>query len=425
MFIKRILSLHGLLLTTIVVMAFKAVDRQILNILLEDIKQELLLTDSQLGLLAGFAFVLVYVVMGVPAAYIADRTNRVRLLSIALTFWSIMTVFCGTAQNYFQILMARMGVGMGESASVPTMHSMIADRYPPKYRATALSINSSGFFIGVFLGFAGGGWVADQFGWRMAFIAVGLPGILAAVLIWIFLKDPPQLKVEGQAEDVEIGFVESLTYLWKIRAFRWYVPGISLKTIAYAGLLTWMPVFLIREYGMSKTEIGAIMGLVTGIGGLGATIVTGIIADRLGERDRRWNLGLVALFFLVSAPLVAGAFLIHAPFWNIVLYASAILLLSGVTSPVISATQQIAPPRLKAMVSAMTFLVFNVIGYGLGPLLIGMASDWLTPEYGEATALRIVLFGLSSLLIISALIVLVGIRHFPAESNKAGELKVA
>jgi len=414
MFVRRMLSLHGLLMATIVVMGFNAVDRQILIIVLEDIKHDMVLTDSQLGFLSGFAFIIVYVLVGVLAAYAAERTHRIKLLSVALAIWSVMTVFCGLAQSFTQMLLARLGVGVGGSMSVPTMHSMIADRYPPSQRATALSINSAGYFIGIFLGFAGGGWIADQYGWRIAFIAVGLPGIVVSLLVRAFVRAPR--KTVSNEDHADYGFGQSLTYLWKIRAFRWYVPGISLKTIAYAGLHTWMPIFLIREYGMSKTEIGAVLGLIAGIGGLGATLATGIIADRLGVRDRRWNLGLVAMLFLISAPLVAGAFLAETAFWNIALYASAILLLSGNTEPVISLTQQIAPPKLKAMVTAMTFLVWNVVGYGFGPLLIGIASDLLAPAYGEATALRLVLLGLSSLLVLAALAVLVGLRHLPNES---------
>jgi len=413
--LRALLRRHGLLIALTGVFMINALDRQILIILLEDIKQEFTLSDSQLGLVSGFAFVAIYVTMGIPAAYLADRKNRSKLISLALAVWSLMTVLCGAAQNYTQLILARFGVGIGESACTPAAHSMIADTYSQRHRTTALAFYGSGYFAGGFLGFALGGWIADHFGWRAAFFAVGAPGLLFAALAWRYLKEPVRRPV-GSADT--LGVFASLSALWKIRAFRWYVSGSSLAVFGYAGLMTWLPTFMIREYASSKSEIGAILGLIVGLGGIGAAMVLGILTDKLASKDRRWNLWIPILIFSISAPATAAAFFFQDMTITLLLCAIPIAVSSAFTPPMISISQQIVASNLHAMVTAVIFLCNNLIGFGLGPLAVGMLSDHLTPELGDADALRQALGYLSFLFCAAACLVLVSIRYLPQPADE-------
>ena len=413
--LKSFLKRHSLLIALTGVFVLNALDRQILIILLEDIKQEFTLSDSQLGLLSGFAFVAIYITMSIPAAYLADRKNRSKLITLALAMWSIMTVLCGTAQNYLQLMLARFGVGIGESPCTPAAHSMIADTYPQRHRTTALAFYGSGYFAGAFLGFALGGWIADQYGWRAAFFAVGAPGILFAVLAWFFLKEPAR---RTPTSSDTLSFIESITALWKIRAFRWYVMGGSLALFGYAGLMTWLPTFMIREYGSSKAEIGAILGLIVGLGGISAAMGFGILTDKLASKDRRWNLWIPILIFSASAPATAAAFLIQDMTLTLLLCAIPIAISSAFSAPMISISQQIVSSNLHGMVTAMIFLCNNLIGFGLGPLAVGMVSDYLTPELGEAAALRQSLEYLSLFFIVAACMVIVSVRYLPQNADE-------
>ena len=417
-FIPRLRSLlrrHGLLIALTGVFMINALDRQILIILLQDIKQEFTLSDSQLGLVSGFAFVAIYITMGIPAAYLADRKNRSKLISIALALWSLMTVLCGAAQNYTQLILARFGVGIGESACTPAAHSMIADIYSQRHRTTALAFYGSGYFAGAFLGFALGGWIADHFGWRAAFFAVGAPGLFFAILTWRYLKEPVR-RAAGPADT--LGLLASVGALWKIRAFRWYVSGSSLAVFGYAGLMTWLPTFMIREYASSKSEIGAILGLIVGAGGIGAAMVLGMLTDKLASKDRRWNLWIPILIFSISAPATAAAFFFQDMTISLVLCAIPIAVSSAFTPPMISISQQIVASNLHAMVTALIFLCNNLIGFGLGPLAVGMLSDHLTPELGDADALRQALGYLSFLFCAAACLVLVSIRYLPQPEDE-------
>lgn len=403
---------HGMLIILTGIYAINFLDRQVLVILLQDIKLEFTLTDSQLGLLSGFAFVAIYVTMGVPAAYIADRRNRARLISIALGFWSAMTALCGMAQSFLQLALARGGVGIGESACTPAAHSMIADRYPPERRATALAVYGTGLFIGSFLGLALGGLIADAMGWRMAFILVGAPGIAVALVTWFFLDEPSR---QAQGGDREMSFLASTRALWLIPAFRWYVMGGALAAFAAGAILTWLPVLLIRQYGVSKSEIGPLLGLITGLGGACGAIGFGVLADKLGKRDRRWNLWLCTALFALAAPATAFAFVVDELLVTLLVGAVPIVLAAGFTAPLLSVTQQSVPSNLHAMVTAMVFLVNNLVGFGLGPLAVGALSDQLAPGLDDAAALSEALFWVFPAFALAAVLMAAGAKRLPRE----------
>ena len=406
------LGRHGLLVALTGIFAINAIDRQVLGILQEDIKQELLLTDSQLGLLSGFAFVAVYILMGIPMAYLADRKSRTKLLATAMTFWSLMTVLCGLAQSYIQLVFARFGVGAGESACSPTAHSMLADRYDTSIRATALSVYGTGFFIGTSIGLALGGWLADHVGWRYTFFIVGAPGILAAGLVWFFMREPERAIVSDSGLKQ---FSTQIFALWFLKSFRCYLAGISLAMFSLGGLMTWLPSLILREFSITKTELGLKIGIINGLGGVIGAVGMGILADRLSRKDRRWNLRLSAVLLAVSFPAAAIAFSSSSLEMTLFFYAIPVVLVSGITAPILSLSQQIVPSNYYAMITATILFATNLFAFGFSPLIIGFASDFLSPTMGEAEALRKAMLCLSFVFVIAAAFILYAIRHVPKD----------
>ena len=268
------------LLMLTLVYAFNFIDRQILVILQEPIKMEMGLSDAQLGLLSGFTFAVIYVTAGIPIAYWADRGNRRNIVALSLTVWSSMTAISGFVQNYAQLLLARLGVGLGEAGGSPPSHSIISDYYPPEQRATALSFYSTGIYAGILLGFAFGGIIADSFGWRMAFLVVGLPGVLLAVVLRLTVKEPQRGRYDGNAISHKPGLKETL-HILRMRPSFWYLSlGCALSAYVTYGNGNFFPSYLIRSHGMSLSQVGLVLALLSGITGAIGTFLGGYIADR-------------------------------------------------------------------------------------------------------------------------------------------------
>ncbi len=380
-----IIRKHAVLLVLTFIIIVHAIDRLAIVILLEDIKNDLDLSDAQLGFLSGFAFVALYVAASIPMAYVSDRSNRSRLIGGALMVFGGMTVLCGLAQNFFQLAAARCGVGVGASPCVPAAHSIIADIYPPRQRTTALSITESGFFIGSFIGLWLCGWIATHYGWRVAFIVVGLTPVLLGLISFFALRDPPR---GAKAHEASRGFIASLSVILGAPAVRYYIIGSSLAVLGLAGMITWLPTLMIRVYDMTRAEAGGYIGAINGVGGLFFTIIVGVVADRLSRRDARWNLWIPAVLFAISAPFAAMAFLSHTPIAVLVCFAFAASFVTACSAPIISYSQQIMPSNVHAMVTAVIFLALNLVGFGVGPLAVGALSDVLTPLIGEDEALQ-------------------------------------
>lgn len=371
--------------------AINFIDRQILAILQEPIKAELGLSDSQLGLLTGFAFAVFYVVCGIPIARWADRGVRRSIIALAITVWSAMTGLCGLAQNYVQLLLARVGVGVGEAGGSPPAHSMISDIFPPTERATALSTYSVGINIGIMAGFLMGGWLNEFFGWRVAFFAVCVPGLILALVLRFTLAEPERGHSEGVAasepEGTAPSFAEVLHKLWSLRTFRHLAFASALVSVANYASITWMPSYLIRTHGMSTGEIGTWLALLAGVFGGVGTFLGGYLSDRFGSRDLRWYAWIPTITFVVCVPLAVATFLADSGSVALMYYALPVALGSLFIGPAVAITHGMVPNRMRAMASAIYFLVLNLIGMGLGPLVVGVLSDALAPTYG-ADSLR-------------------------------------
>lgn len=370
------------ILTTVYV--FNFIDRQILVILQETIKQELGLSDTQLGLMTGFTFAIFYVSFGIPIARLADTGNRRNIIAISLTIWSAFTALSGSAQNFIQLLLARIGVGIGEAGGSPPSHSIISDLYAPKKRATALAIYSTGISIGILLGFLIGGWVNQYLGWRMTFLIVGIPGILLALILRFTLKEPPRGLSEKRTDVVNqqhsMGDVFKL--LREKKSFRFIAIGAGLAAYVSYTVTSWLPPFMARIHGMSSAEIGTWLSLIFGIGSGVGYFMGGYLTDRLSQRDKRWYLWLPAIALLLAIPLALTAFFASGSNTTLVAIIAPAFLNSLYLAPCIALTHGIVNVRMRALASAILFFILNIIGLGFGPFVGGVISDALQPTLG-------------------------------------------
>lgn len=404
-----------------IVYAFNFIDRQILVILQEPIKADMGLSDAQLGLLSGFSFALIYVTAGIPIAWWADRSNRRNIVSLALAVWSGMTALSGFAQNYTQLLLARIGVGLGEAGGSPPAHSMISDYFPPEQRGRALSFYSTGIYIGILLGFMFGGVIADTFGWRTAFLVVGIPGVLFALVLRFTVREPPRGRWDGGADSQRQPSLRETLRVLRNRPSFWYICfACALTSFVSYGVGNFFPSFLIRSHGLGIGEVGVILALVSGVTGALGTWFGGYLGDRLGARDPRWYLWV---------PLVGGATAFF-PYFYVLLGSNTALVLSVLVvtnllttlylGPCIAISHALVPPAMRALTSAILFFVLNIIGLGLGPFLTGLASDLLSPRFGtESLRYAMVISAMTGLVALGLL--WLAARQLPADLERRRE----
>lgn len=386
---------------------FNFIDRQIVNILAEPIAKDLDLSDTQIGLMTGLAFALFYTVLGIPIARFADRqtTSRPRLIATALALWSAMTALCGLAQNFWQLLLARVGVGVGEAGCTPPAHSLISDMVPPEKRASALAFYSLGIPVGSLLGMVIGGLLADYLGWREAFVVVGLPGIALALVVWFVLKDPRRsdaaavLRAKSQSAALPVG--KAVAEVMRSRAFVLLVCAGSAASFLSYGKTTWTTIFFQRTHDLTPGQTGLWFGIIGGVGGILGTWLGGYLADRFGATNRRHVLSAPAIGMALAVPIAIAAY--QAPSWPLAL---VLIFLPQVFNslyygPCYSAAQGLVPMRARAIAAASLLFFQNLIGLGLGPLFFGMLSDVLEPRLG-AESVRYVLYGAAVLGLVPA-----------------------
>jgi predicted MFS family arabinose efflux permease len=387
-------------------------DRQIVNILAEPIKQELKLSDTQLGLMTGLAFAVVYTVLGIPIARYADKfgSNRVTVISIALAVWSGFTALCGAAGNFWQLLLARIGVGVGEAGCTPPAHSLIVDHVPPEKRASALALYSMGVPLGSLGGMALGGVIAEHFGWRAAFFAVGLPGVLLALITWRTLKEPRRLGLipKPAADAPVISFVQALTMLSKKKAYWFAVVAAAMISFLGYGQAAFLGSYFARVHQMPIGQIGISLGLMIGIAGVIGTWIGGQIADRAAKKDTRAYMSVPAFAMLAGAPFFVAAMFAESALMCLLLLAVPTLLNSLWYGPVYAAVQGLAGPKLRATAVAIMLFVVNMIGLGLGPLILGVISDSMAATMGPAEGLRWAILLTSAVGIIAVILFFLG-----------------
>jgi len=373
------------LILLLLVFTSSHVDRQILAILLEPIKHELVLSDTQLGFLSGIAFAIFYATLGIPIAMWADRGNRRNIIALALATWSGMTVVCGMAANFWQLALARIGVGVGEAGSSPPSHSIIADLYPPAERATAMGIFSLGINFGLLIGFLVGGWINQWYGWRAAFWVVGAPGLVLALLVRYSLREPPRGYAEGlQATVHEAPSLRSVvSCMWSTPALRHVAAGATLASFVGYGVVLWLPAFLARSHGLQSGVIGTVLALGFGIlGGIG-TYLGGRLADHLGKRDIRWNVWVVGIALLIAFPFTCLFYLAKETSLALMIGIVPALLGGMYLAPSFALNQSLVSVRMRSVASAVLLFIVNIIGLGLGPQTVGILSDLFNVQTGN------------------------------------------
>lgn len=392
-------------------------DRNVIGVLLEPIKAEFGVSDTMLGLLTGLAFALFYVTMGLPIAWLADRGNRQRIISWSLTVWSIMTLLCGMAQNFWQLALARVGVGAGEAGAVPPAQSLIADYYPPQERAGALGVYMMSSMAGYILGMVVGGWTAQHYGWRAAFVVIGLPGLLLALATRFILREPRLQAGFAVAPEKTEPAQQSLKRLFMKPAYRNIVYALILYFLMAYGALVFTASFMIRVHGLTVAEAGGLYGAMAAISAVFGSLGGGRLADRLARRDIAWIARLPGLGLIAAVPLYLAAF------WtgSIVAMAAILLLsgilLSGIVPPIFAALHAVCGSARRAMAVAVAFFFANLVGLGCGPLVAGALSDHLATLYGPAEGLRYALMLTTLTFLPAGLFMLRASRHLAADAE--------
>ncbi len=368
----------------LVVYVFNFIDRQILSILLEPIRQDLKLSDTQLGFLSGVAFAIFYATLGIPIARLADRSSRVNVISWSLAAWSVMTAVCGLAMNFWQLMLGRIGVAVGEAGASPASHSLISDYFVPETRASAMGIYAMGVPIGTLIGLLAGGWLVHFFDWRTAFIMVGLPGVLMAIIVRMTVKEPPRGNSEAIMKEQEpVPLKEAIAFLWARPSFRHVVLAVAFHAFVSYGYNGWLPAFFARSYGMGSAEIGSWLAPLIGVfAGLG-TFSGGYISDYFARRDRRWYVWVPGITLAISVPFFLLAFMSDDKYTTLALLIVPLYFNYIYLGPTFAMIQGLATVRMRAIASAILLFVISLIGLGLGPFGVGVLSDYLKPEFGE------------------------------------------
>jgi len=388
-----------LLTVLLVILAFNFVDRLTLGLVLQEVKVDLSLSDSQLGFLSGIAYALFYSVMGIPLARWADSGNRVTIIALAAAVWSVAVVMCGIAASFTQLLLIRIVIGVGEAGCMPPGHSLIADYFTRAERPRAAAIYSLGAPLSMVIGYFLAGWLNELYGWRLTFILLGLPGLGLAVLAACTLKEPRRAKLPRNAapelgaaslgaapfivaRPAAVSFREVCVTLWKNRTFRHLLAGFSALSFFADGILQWQPAFFVRSYGLKTGPLGTWFALIYGVGGLLGTYGGGVWAAR-HPHNERLHLKVAALLYAGLGLISPFVYLAPNPYEIFALLTVGAVGYYWTFGPCVAAIQTLVSERMRATAFALLYLFVNLVGSGLGPLAIGTLSDLFQPWAGK------------------------------------------
>jgi MFS family permease len=398
------------------VYALNFLDRTIFNVLIEPIKKEFLLNDTTMGLLAGFGFVLFYSVLGIPIAHAADRFNRRNIVAAAFAFWSAMTFLCGAATSVATLALARIGVGIGESAGTPASQSLVSDLFGKDERPRALGIYAVGTYLGVFLGYFLGGFVNQHYGWRMAFFAAGLPGMALAAVLWLTISEPKRGAMAETFAPEPIG--PTLRFLASQKSFVIVLIGFCLTTYTNYATSVWIPPFLARVHHLTSAEIGTYAGTFKGLAGMAGTLLGGLVVAQISRGDDRWKLWAPAIMSALAGPVFAVCMLASSFTVMIAALAATSFLVGFHLGPIFAIAQTVAKPSMRALAAAIALLTATGFGQGIGPLTVGIINDALKGEYGT-DAIRYSLLSASITTMLGALLFVWAARTIRADIARA------
>jgi MFS family permease len=364
-------------------------DRYVMSTVLEPIRLELKLTDGGVAFLTGVSLAFFYVIMGIPLSWIADRYNRRNLLAASITIWSAMTALCGMSQGYMQLLLARIGVGIGEAGGTPSCNSIVADYFPAGRRAMAMTIFALGAPIGAWLGADMAGYVAAEYGWRMAFYVLGVPGVLLAIVIMLTIKEPKRGQLDAVDDSDAPTLAQTLNFIWSQKAMVHTIMGAGLSALWGWGLMWFTPTFIQRAHGLDVGEAGAVIGSIHLVMGIGASLLTAWVVGRPSYTDPRKVLRLLGVVTaLATVPSIYAYYTHSLPTATLMwwIFIPAIYFYIG---PSMSLLQNLAPPKMRAMVIAVSLLVANVFNLIVAPQGVGLLSDYFAgPAGADAESLR-------------------------------------
>jgi predicted MFS family arabinose efflux permease len=389
------------------------IDRHIINILVEPIQQDLGLSDTQIGFVTGLAFAMFYTVMGIPLAVLADRWHRTRLVCLCSSLWSLMSMASGASRGFFTLSASRMGVGLGEAGLTPTANSLIGDLFPPANRGKALGIYISAVPMGTMLAGLIGGWLASTWGWRPAFYAVGVAGLVLTAIFWLSFREPERGRYDATSsapEKMTYSILEVIAHLLAKRSCRYFFPAFAIIGFVGAAINNWTPAFFMRSHGMDLMQMAASIGLIFGIGGAAGMIAGGWMADGFARRNPSAYLHVPALAIALGLPLYFAAFLVHDTRIAMFLLVVPVTVAAVVLPPVLALLQRLTKNNMRAVSIAIFLIVVHLAGMGFGPLLAGALSDLLQPAAGEE-ALRYALLCIIPLNLVAAILFWRGARH--------------
>ncbi|MBM3103909.1 MAG: MFS transporter [Pseudomonas sp.] len=416
---------HYALFVLAVIYIFNYIDRQLMAILIEPVKAEFGISDTGIGMLSGVTFAVFYTLFGFPLGRLSDRIGPKPVIAACCVAWSVMTMACGLATSFWMLVMARIGVAVGEAGGTAPSVAMISQLYPAKNRSTALSILMLGSSFGAIFGLGFGGWIAQHYGWRSAFLIIGVPGILLGLLLWLTVRAP---KVASEAqhtvEVVQEGWAKTMAKLMETPSFLWLVLTGASSAIAGYAIGTWSPSFLIRSHGLNLQDAGFLVGVVGGTGATFGTLACGIVSDRMARRDPGWQIGVPLLATLVSIPFALAYFLwptgtlFHLGSTPVptafVFYAGFAFFGTWWATPCLSAVTHLFPAARLAQATSIFVMAMTLLGVGVGPLLIGVLSDLFAPSLGTE-ALRYALAASISMLMLSTVFLGMALPRYRAQ----------
>ncbi|MCY1388538.1 sugar efflux transporter [compost metagenome] len=426
---------HYALFVLAIIYVFNTIDRQLMAILIEPVKTEFGLSDTGIGMLSGVTFALFYTVFGFPLGRLSDRIGSKPVIAASCVAWSVMTIASGMATSFLLLVLARIGVAVGEAGGTAPSVAMVSDLYPPNRRSSALSVLMLGSSLGAIVGLGLGGWVAQHYGWRFTFLVFGAPGIFLGLLLWLTVRAPapaaaPKQLIQAPKEH----WAKTLGLLIKTPSFIWIVLTGGAGAIAGYAIGTWSPSFLIRAHGLSLQEAGFLVGVVGGSIATVGTLVCGVLTDRMASRDAGWQMGVPLLGTLLSIPFAFAYFLwpqgiaFHIGSMQVptafIFYSVFAFFGTWWATPSIGAITHLFPSTQRAQATAIFVMAMTLFGIGLGPLLIGVLSDFFAPRLG-AEALRYALAASISMLVLAALFLVFALPRYRAQMTRPTETLAA
>lgn len=404
-----------------VVSVFSYVDRTIITVLQVHLKRDLGLSDTQLGVLTGASFALLYTIGALPLARLADRTVRRNLLTVSLFVWSLMTALSGFAQNFISLIVLRMGVAIGEAGCAPTTHSLIADYFTPRRRATAEAFWALSIPIGTMVGLAAGGWLAETVGWRHTFMFLGIAGVVAAPFVWLTLREPKRGQHDAPGTYLEVPDLKtSFAILWNTRTYRYMVLATGFHTIVYFAFMSWSAPFYVRLHDMTLGDVAFRLAVLTGVGGVIGTFLGGFMADIMGRRDARWYMWTPMIASLLTPPFGIAQFLTADNDLSWLLAIVPSIAINAYVAPINATTQSLMPPAMRAFAASVLVLAAGLFGMAIGPVLVGALSDLFGARMGEE-GLRYAIVVPLGLDFVAAALFFASARHAPREMALSAE----